>query len=328
MTQTDATGGIGTVFPAVARVVPAGMKRRSLARLLDLLIGLAAVGALVIVALLGPDTSDARSVTAFSLAVQVCSVALVVGVLAVFAVTGMLPGGAIAGVRQVRVSTGGPPGPAGVVKYLVLGAISVLTVGLGYLATILTIARDPWHRSWVDRWLGLLVIDIRVGGDPRHEALGGPLQSAALPLENYDPAPRPRVPAAPAPAAQTAGDELTTRLNPRVAAQVKPVQVRLPDRSTVLVEGPTAFGRNPVNPPGRAMTRLVSLDDPGRSVSKTHAILTPQPGGVLVEDLHSTNGTSILTGGGQVVVPPGVRLAARTGWRVALADFVLVVEDA
>ena len=454
MSQTSVRPGVvGDTFPALARVAPAGIGRRALARLLDIVIGLAASGALTVIAILGPDPSDPQAVTLFALAVQVVSVVLGVGVLVVFALTGLLPGGAILGLRQVRVATGGPPGAAGAVKYLVLGVLTVATVGLGYLATVLTVPRDAWHRSWVDKWLGLMVIDIREGRDPRHEGVGGSLTSDVVPLSELagpgvaepgrglppaapprpqapapqaptpqapapqapaaqapqpplpppGPAPRPfawpspgqapqqpsawplpppgqarpasQVPAAPAPHAPTPaepaphaqpdpgpepapvasppapdtpqagtptaspasggrdappapGQEPETRVNPQVGTEVKPVRVRLADGSVVLIDGPTAFGRNPVQPPGHPNARLVPVEDPGRSVSKTHAVLTPQPGGVLVEDLHSTNGTSILTDRGHVVVPAEVRLAARVGWRVALADLVLVVEDA
>ena len=360
MSQSTVAPDVGTAFPALVRVVPAGLARRSLARLLDLAIGAAALGALILVAVLGPDVSDARSVALVTLAVQVTAAALVIGVLLVFARTGLLPGAAILGLRQVRSATGGPPGLAGVVKYLVLAAITVPTLTLGYLATIATIARDPWQRSWVDRWLGLLVIDVKAGRDPWDESAGGPLLSAAevsppAPPAQGEPAGRPApepvpaplgapttaAPAAAAPASAAPvgeatapaepglppGDQ-TTRTNPQVGVPVKPVQVRMPDGTRVLVSGPTAFGRNPAQPPGRPPCTLVSVEDPQRSVSKTHAVLTPQPGGVLVEDLNSTNGTAILTERGHVLVPAGVRLAARTGWRVALADVVLVVEDA
>lgn len=313
---------IGTAFPALARVAPAGLARRALARVADIGLGLAAAGVLAIIALLGPDPSDPQAVTAFAVAAQICAVALVVGVLLVFALTGLLPGGAVLGVRQVRVRSGGPPGAAGVVKYVVLAVLALVTFGLGYLATVFTVPRDRWYRSWVDKWLGLMVIDIREGRDPRHERVGGVLTSDVVSVDKVTGTPPgPRPPTDPVPGA-------VTQVNPRVGAEVKPVRMRLPDGTRVVIDGPTAFGRDPVEPPGLANVRLVPVHDPGRSVSKTHAVFTPQPGGVLVEDLQSTNGTAILTDRGHVAVPPGMRLTARVGWRVALAEVVLVVEDA
>lgn len=316
---------VGAAFPALDRVVPAGIGRRVLARAADVVLGLGAAGVLTVIALLGPDPSDPRAVAAYALAVQVCSVALVLGVLSVFAVTGMLPGDAVLGLRQVRVSSGGPPGPAGVVKYLVLTVLTLVTLGLGYLVTLLTVRRDRWCRSWMDRRLGLMVIDIRQGRDPRHERAGAPPAGEVVSVDEVAgrAAAEPPPPPGPRPV-----EEAATRVNPRVGTDVRPVRVRLPGGHLVVIDGPTAFGRNPAEPPGHPGARLMPVHDPGRSVSKTHAVLSPQPGGVLVEDLQSTNGTSILTDRGSVPVPPGVRLAARVGWQVALADFVLVVEDA
>ena len=56
---------------------------------------------------------------------------------------------------------------------------------------------------------------------------------------------------------------------------------------------PTVVGRDPRNISAYPQAQRVSIFDPSRSVSKTHALLVPVPGGVWVTDLHSTNGTRL-----------------------------------
>ena len=56
---------------------------------------------------------------------------------------------------------------------------------------------------------------------------------------------------------------------------------------------PTVVGRDPRNISAYPQAQRASIFDPSRSVSKTHALLVPVPGGVWVTDLHSTNGTRI-----------------------------------
>lgn len=57
--------------------------------------------------------------------------------------------------------------------------------------------------------------------------------------------------------------------------------------------GGAIIGRDPVVPENETNLRRLSVVDPSRSVSKTHLKVTVQGEAVLVEDLHSTNGTRI-----------------------------------
>lgn len=65
----------------------------------------------------------------------------------------------------------------------------------------------------------------------------------------------------------------------------------------IIADGALVLGRDPVAAaaPG---ARAVAVDDPARTVSKTHAIVEPVDGGLRVTDLGSTNGVRIESPGG------------------------------
>lgn len=75
--------------------------------------------------------------------------------------------------------------------------------------------------------------------------------------------------------------------------------------------GGAIIGRDPVVPEAEPTLRRLSVVDPSRSVSKTHLKVTVQGEAVLVEDLHSTNGTRITppTGDSRSLVPGTPELA-------------------
>lgn len=78
--------------------------------------------------------------------------------------------------------------------------------------------------------------------------------------------------------------------------------------------GSIVLGRNPVAPASRPTASLVPVDDPDRTVSKTHVVLTATREGVLVEDLHSTGGTVVVRADGQETpVVPGSPVVAAPG---------------
>ena len=97
--------------------------------------------------------------------------------------------------------------------------------------------------------------------------------------------------------------------------------VRFPDGTDLLLEGATVLGRNPV-PPDRTAARPLPVEDPARSVSKTHALLELRQGLPWVTDLHSTNGTTLTNEVGEAVAcEPGTPVPAGDGWRVGLGEF-------
>lgn len=86
------------------------------------------------------------------------------------------------------------------------------------------------------------------------------------------------------------------------------------DGQRIPVDKATVLGRNPVAPEGFDGSRLHPLQDTTMSVSKTHAVVGPDPDGVWVQDLRSTNGTAVTTANGmRTAVPSGGRLVAGHG---------------
>jgi hypothetical protein len=116
-----------------------------------------------------------------------------------------------------------------------------------------------------------------------------------------------------------------TQLAPRVAA-VTAWSLVLPDGSRTPLTGPLLFGRDPAAIPGAPGAGLVRLVDPGKTVSKTHAVLEPVEGGVRVRDLHSTNGVAITAFGVRTVLAPAGEGVAPTGSTIELGSFAIVVE--
>ena len=100
-----------------------------------------------------------------------------------------------------------------------------------------------------------------------------------------------------------------------------PWVLRLPDGQQLALATATVLGRNPVAPTGSA-ARPVPVDDPSRSVSKTHALLELRAGLPWVIDLHSTNGTTLTNEVGEAVVcEPGTPVPVGDGWLVGLGEY-------
>ena len=80
-------------------------------------------------------------------------------------------------------------------------------------------------------------------------------------------------------------------------------QLVLPDGSRHAVP-PTGIvlGRNPVAPRARPEVVPLALDDPSKTVSKSHAVVVPVDTGLTVVDLRSTNGTAVVQQGKSRIV--------------------------
>lgn len=99
-----------------------------------------------------------------------------------------------------------------------------------------------------------------------------------------------------------------------------PWSICLPDGSERLLQGALVLGRNPSIPPGSGAVQ-VSVTDPDRSVSKTHALLEVRDGLPWVTDLHSTNGTTLTNDIGEALVcDPGTAVPVGDGWVVGLGQ--------
>jgi hypothetical protein len=95
----------------------------------------------------------------------------------------------------------------------------------------------------------------------------------------------------------------------RVARGPAHLVLRWDDGTVLEATSPTVVGRDPV---ATGSEVAVALDDPSRSLSKTHARFTP---GLMptVEDLHSTNGVRIDRDGAAIAVVPGQPASLRHG---------------
>ena len=91
--------------------------------------------------------------------------------------------------------------------------------------------------------------------------------------------------------------------------------------------GTIVLGRNPLAPASHPTASPVPVDDPQRTVSKTHVALTATREGVLVEDLHSTGGTVIVRADGEETpVLPGAPVQARAGDTVRYGQRSVVID--
>lgn len=100
--------------------------------------------------------------------------------------------------------------------------------------------------------------------------------------------------------------------------------VRLPDGTLLDLDvSPVLLGRNPVAQDG---VRSVPVSDPGRSVSKTHLLLSAGTSGAWVTDRGSTNGTLVtLPDGERVLCLPHQRVRLVPGSVVSLGDLAVTV---
>jgi len=100
--------------------------------------------------------------------------------------------------------------------------------------------------------------------------------------------------------------------------------IDLPSGRRVRIDARTLLGRNPQ--PDGTSAALLRVEDPSRSVSKTHLELVPTSEGLRVTDLGSTNGSAAITPAGEVrELAPGVASTVGTGWTVQVGDLRFTV---
>ena len=106
-------------------------------------------------------------------------------------------------------------------------------------------------------------------------------------------------------------------------------RLRTADGLEVLLLRPVVLGRDPVADAGRPGAATIRLVDPARSVSKTHALVEVVDDRVTVTDLHSTNGSRVLTPGGDMVeLDPGLAAAVVGGSTILLGEFAVTLDRA
>ena len=136
-----------------------------------------------------------------------------------------------------------------------------------------------------------------------------------------------RSPLTPVPdaSAQTATPSLPSASSAAPALSVR--LVPLLGGNPILIHEPTVVGRDPDNISAYPGAERVALDDPTRSVSKTHAAIFPLLDGVWVTDLHSTNGTRVEYRDGRTVeAVPDKALSALEGSTIYFGRIAFKVE--
>ena len=134
-------------------------------------------------------------------------------------------------------------------------------------------------------------------------------------------------PGAPAPKPVTAAP--ATPAAPAAPEHQSEWFLELPGPVRIPVNGALLLGRNPVRFAEWSNATLVPIDDPTRSVSKTHALIELAPRGLRIIDLHSTNGVAVGGGsGGDGELEPGTAAVITDDAVVWLGRFELRVVHA
>ena len=162
-------------------------------------------------------------------------------------------------------------------------------------------------------------------GTSRHGAgskPGAAAPASAAPAAGVSLPPLTPVPAA---SAQTATPSLPSASSAAPALSVR--LVPLLGGNPIVIHEPTVVGRDPDNISAYPGAERVALDDPTRSVSKTHAAIFPLLDGVWVTDLHSTNGTRVEYRDGRTVeAVPDKALSALEGSTIFFGRIAFKVE--
>jgi uncharacterized RDD family membrane protein YckC len=127
----------------------------------------------------------------------------------------------------------------------------------------------------------------------------------------------------PGPAAHPDDDHDRTQMRGglREPAPIAVLRIRLDDGRDFQLDRNVLVGRNPVGQAGEQHAQLLPVDDPGRSISKTHLHLLTDGAGVWVTDRNSTNGSAVTTPDGlRTPLQPGVPAFVSPGSTVHFGD--------
>lgn len=118
-----------------------------------------------------------------------------------------------------------------------------------------------------------------------------------------------------------------TRVAPKAPATAT-WRIILPRSGQIVpITGALYIGRNPARTAERQDAELLAVDDPAKSLSKTHALLEVEGDVLWVHDLDSTNGIYIVEPDASVVdVEPGRRAAVPAGAELELGEYIVRVE--
>lgn len=160
--------------------------------------------------------------------------------------------------------------------------------------------------------------------EPAHRAVAPAAEHPAVVPAPAVASPDPVVVPAPE-AASPARDVESTRIVPRGTSGARFVlQFSTGESYTVLGSG--LAGRNPRPEPGEYVDHLVTILDPGRSVSKTHFEFGQQAGVFWISDRHSGNGSVVREPGAEPrPCEPGRRYSIARGTRIDIGEQFVVV---
>ncbi|RAX47555.1 RDD family protein [Arthrobacter sp. AQ5-06] len=132
-------------------------------------------------------------------------------------------------------------------------------------------------------------------------------------------------PAVPAPATQSHPDDDLDRTQMRggaaYAAPVAVLRIKLDDGRDFQLDRNVLVGRNPLGQAGEQQAQLLAVNDPGRSISKTHLHLLTDGAGIWVTDRNSTNGSAVTTPDGRrTPLQPAVPAFVSPGSTVHFGD--------
>ena len=152
----------------------------------------------------------------------------------------------------------------------------------------------------------------------------GPEHYIAIPASVESATHRIARPDVPQPTAEAEASEDTV-VAPTAAPAARAWALVMPDGARHALSGPLLLGRNPAGIPDRPDAGLLAVVDPGKTVSKTHALLEPSADGVRLRDLHSTNGVAVDTAGARQLLTAGGEALAPAGSTILLGSFAIGV---
>ncbi|MEJ1089538.1 RDD family protein [Microbacterium sp. Mu-80] len=133
----------------------------------------------------------------------------------------------------------------------------------------------------------------------------------------------PRTPAS-APPASAPSASAPSAAAPASAAASAALVLVLDSGERIPVSAPVLLGRNP-DASAHAGARPVPMADDTRSLSKTHMLVRPVPGGLEITDCRSTNGSGLVRAGVEYSVAADVPVITIEGDRIRLGDRVATV---
>ena len=108
-------------------------------------------------------------------------------------------------------------------------------------------------------------------------------------------------------------------------------RLRAPDGSTIDLDRPVLIGRAPSDSGfENAQPHLLTVPSPSQDISRTHLLVAPEGEAIVVTDLHSTNGTTVVRPGPGVerlTLPSGQSVTVEVGSVLELGDEVAILID-